>query len=376
MTILAPSAPAAAGDAPQTIMGTVPDWLRRLAGRQLSPRTIETYRKDLVRFVTWLEQRLGRAATPADITPRAIEDWQDDHAHLNGASHMKLISALHSYCTWAARRGLCADDPTELVERPRRPDVLPRALTTTQLAGLEALLSRPLPVLNRRRRWLIERDHRAILLMLYAGLRLSEAADLAWAHVDLTAHTLTVHQGKGNRSRVVPLHPRLRAALLLIPERERVGYVAGGQGGRRVLGKALARMFEARGWLRTDWQITMSAHQLRHTFATNLMRAGVSMRNIQLLLGHRSLEVTQKYLRVDPDDQVRAIAALPSVLTTDAAPAPQPRPALAPRQGPSRPCAYCTGPLPMGSRPTRRFCSDSCKCRDARARAQKATDTR
>jgi len=291
---------------PPTIAETLPNFAAALAGRKLSPRTIDTYRRAVRYFGTWL----GPEATIADIQPGTLLAFQSDMRKRESATIRKYFCALRCYCRWLIRARLRGDDPTMDLIWPQRTTPLPRALSSADKAKLEWLLERPLPVLDKAKRWVLIRDRRAIVVMWYAGVRLSEAVNLKWADIDLQARSLTVQHGKGNKTRVVGLHSRLVACLEAVGEAERVGYVVGGRGGRKIAGKTLAKMFEAGGWVR-EAGLDISAHELRHTFAVTLLRNGADLRAIQLLLGHASLATTQIYLSLDLKDKQKAIDLLP-----------------------------------------------------------------
>lgn len=291
------------------IAGTLESFAIGLAARKLSHRTIDTYCRSVKTFVAWL----GMDATIGQIQADRLLMYQIHRRHLDAATIGKDLSAIRAYCRWCIRSGLRSDDPTLDFAWPARSQGVPRVLTTDEQRKLEKLLSRPLPVLNKETRWVRARERRGILLMLYAGCRLSETVNVAWGDVDLEARMLLIRHGKGRKSRAVGIHDRVLAALSAVPEAARVGYVAGGRHGDKISGKTLAKMFEKGGWVR-EAGLTISAHDLRHTFATLLLRAGADLRTIQQLLGHNSLATTQIYLSVDMRDKQKAIDLLPSTL--------------------------------------------------------------
>lgn len=286
------------------IMDTLDSYTAYLAGqRKLRPRAIETYRRAVVRVATWL----GDEATVAALTADAIGRYQVAKAHLLAASVAKELSAIRSYSRWCMRAQLRADDPTMELEWPKRTEPIPRALTARELRQLDAILAAAVPVLDRKGRRRVRRDTRIVLLMLYAGLRLSEVAALAWRDVDMDAATL-IARGKGGRDRVLPLHERLLANLRETPEAEQRGAVCGRADGKPLSYKSIPHVFDR--WLK-DAGLEISAHQLRHTFATRLLWAGQDIRVIQRLLGHASLATTERYLAVEMEQKRSAVAALP-----------------------------------------------------------------
>lgn len=290
-----------------TIESTLEGFAAYMAGRKFSQKTVSTYSRAVRAFALWL----GASATIADIQPERLIAYQADLRRRSAATIGKYLSAIRCYSRYLIRAGLRADDPTIDLVWPKRQDPPPRDLSSSELAQLHALLDRPLPVLDKKARWVLGRDKRAIVVMLYAGLRLSEVADLAWADVDMARRSLIVRRGKGGKWRTVPMHEVVSAWLDRVPAAERVGHVTGQRGGRKVSGKTLAKMFEQGGWVRESG-LEISAHDLRHAFALALLRSGVDIRTIQVLLGHASLATTQIYLHLDLKDKERAIGLLPS----------------------------------------------------------------
>lgn len=288
-----------------TIGRTLDGFAADLAGKKkLRPRAIETYLRAVRRFAAWL----GEESTHAEITEASIGRYQIAKGHLAPATIGKELSAIRAYCRWCIRAGLRHDDPTLNLERPKRPDPLPRALSSRDLRLLERILAAPLPALARKARQRIRRDRRIVLLGLFAGLRLSEIATLDWKCVDLDAETITVRDGKGGRDRVVPIAARLLDDLKETPEERQRGAVAGHADGRALSYKSIPHVFNR--WL-SDAGLDISAHQLRHTYAVTLLRAGADIRAIQTLLGHSSLAVTERYLALDLEDKRAATAKLP-----------------------------------------------------------------
>jgi integrase/recombinase XerD len=248
-----------------------------LAGRKLRPRAIDTYLRDLKTFVAFL----GDEPQVADITLENIERFQADRAHLAGSTIAKYLTVVRSYCRYCIKKQLRADDPTLEIDWPHREETPPRALNARALRLLDRALEMPLEHLPIRSRDIRLRNRIAILLMLYAGLRLSETAALLWKDVDLDVLMLTVRNAKGGKFRVIPLHERLAAALRLIPDQARRGAVCGRGDGRPRSYKSLPHIFDR--WLREEG-LEISAHQLRHTFATQMLWNGANLREIQRLL--------------------------------------------------------------------------------------------
>ena len=174
----------------------------------------------------------------------------------------------------------------EEIPMPKRPRKLPEILSPEEVRHfLDAI---------------INHKHRAILMTAYAaGLRVSEATHLKVTDIDSQRMMLRVEQGKGMKDRYVMLSPRLLDVLRTYWKSARPtrwmfpGEVPGQPITREAVGLACQKA-------RRDAGITkpITPHSLRHAFATHLLESGADLRTIQLLLGHRSLATTARYLKV------------------------------------------------------------------------------
>jgi integrase/recombinase XerD len=248
--------------------------------RQFSPRTQETYLYAVTRFA----QHFGRS--PAQLGPAHIRQYQL-HLLSRHASRSTLV------ITGAALRfvySVTLNRPwtVERLPYPRPHRRLPVVLSRTEVARF---LAAP-PHLK----------HRALLTTIYAaGLRVSEVVTLKVSDIDSQRMVIRVRQGKGAADRYVMLSPRLLPLLRaywkahhptdwLFP-----GRVAGKPLTPRHVKRICHEVRERAGLAKT-----ISPHTLRHSFATHLLEAGTDLRQIQLLLGHRSLSTTARYLHVSP----------------------------------------------------------------------------
>jgi site-specific recombinase XerD len=159
-----------------------------------------------------------------------------------------------------------------------------------------------------------ERDRLLLALMAYAGLRRSELLGLEWADVDLSRRRLRVRRAKGGRQRTIPIHPALAPLFAeyyatRVPLTEHAVFV-GVQGNRlhyTQLGQTFRHYVDAAG---VNERKRVTPHTLRHVFASELLRAGANLRQIQELLGHKHLDSTQRYTRVNAHELRGAIKRL------------------------------------------------------------------
>jgi site-specific recombinase XerD len=164
------------------------------------------------------------------------------------------------------------------------------------------------------------RDKAIALLPLYAGTRIAEVAALDVPDVRLSARKGDIYLvGKGEKSRTVPLHVRLREALAAwleerpsCPGADDTAALLLSRRGTRMTTDALADVITAitrAAGLDDD----VTSHILRHTFGTELVRSGVDLVTVAELMGHASLETTRLYTRPSASDVQRAV----DVLTAD-----------------------------------------------------------
>ena len=152
-----------------------------------------------------------------------------------------------------------------------------------------------------------------LALFAYAGLRRSELLGLDWDDVDLERRLLRVRKAKGGRQRVVPIHPALEPLF--------VDYLASAPPtpSRRSSSASREAPFAddpdatflryARAAGVTERK-RVTPHTLRHVFASELLRAGANLRQIQELLGHKHLDSTQRYTRVTAHELRGAVKRL------------------------------------------------------------------
>ncbi len=262
----------------------------------LARPTLDSYRRDLEGLARW---RNGAGGGLAGADRAALFDylaWRTREGY-SPRSNARLLSALRAFFAQCLRRGERSDDPTALLEPPKLPRSLPKALAESEIEALLATpdVGTPLGL----------RDRAMFELMYGAGLRVSELVNLPATALNLRQGVLRV-TGKGGKERLVPLGEEAQHWL------ER--YLAEARpplAGKRALAPLfLSAKGEAPG-RQQFWQLVkryagvagieprrISPHGLRHSFATHLLNHGADLRVLQMLLGHSSLSTTQIYTLV------------------------------------------------------------------------------
>ncbi len=210
----------------------------------------------------------------------------------------RILSGVRSFYRFLLLEGYIEDDPTELLESPKRPQRLPTVLTLDEVDRIEDAIDLSLPQGQR---------DRAIIEMLYScGLRVSELCGLQLSDLYLDEGFIRV-TGKGSKQRLVPISPRaIKELNLWFASRCHIDIRRGEEDYVFVSqqrGKHLSRItvfHNLRDYARqAGIDKTISPHTLRHTFATHLLEGGANLRAIQAMLGHESLATTQIYTNID-----------------------------------------------------------------------------
>jgi integrase/recombinase XerD len=277
--------------------------------RALSVNTLVSYQRDLVRYLAFLKTaEIGSldAVTSTDLTTHlsGLRTGDDEHPPLSASSAARAMSAVRGLHRFAVREGLAADDPSREVKPPVPPRRLPKALEVDEV---ERLLATPQADTPRGLR------DRALLEFLYGtGARISEAVGAAVDDIDLADGTVLL-QGKGGKSRIVPIGGYARDALATYLTAGRPTLVRAGRGTPAVFcnvrGGPLSRQSAwtilhraaADAGLPVDGPRAVSPHTLRHSYATHLLDGGADVRVVQELLGHASVTTTQIYTLVTVD---------------------------------------------------------------------------
>ena len=274
------------------------------ANLAVSEHTLRAYISDLRSFTTYCQVReLSQENIRRVVTLRAIRSWLASLVQ-EGKSRSTIsrrTASIRSFTAWAYRRGYLDSDPGLLVTSARGDQKLPQVQTpsdTAELLSFAATRAREENSPATIRDW-------AILETIYAtGIRVSEVCSLDTTSIDQQGMTLRVI-GKGNKERVVPFTRACLSALqawlshgrpsLAIPEAGRALFV--GDKGRRIDPRVIRAMIHrmcAQAGVRD-----LAPHALRHTAATHILAGGADLRAVQEMLGHSSLQTTQRYTHVD-----------------------------------------------------------------------------
>ena len=261
-----------------------------------SQHTVRNYRLDLLDFGRWAARS---SVNPLCATRRDMRSYLGDldYAQYSRRTVNRRLSSVRSFFRWLAAEGLVESNPADVVSGPKLARSLPRTIPPADMARLLSVWrgsDKPSDMRNR-----------AILEFLYAcGARISETSGLLVDNVDFDTAQVRVF-GKGSKERIVPLHELAIASMRDYLFNARPALLAGKESpyffvstrGNQMSPDALRKMFK-QSLLAAGLDQTLSPHDMRHTFATDLVEGGADLRSVQEMLGHSSLSTTQIYTHV------------------------------------------------------------------------------
>ncbi|WP_413560146.1 tyrosine-type recombinase/integrase [Bdellovibrio sp. HCB209] len=268
--------------------------------KSASPLTIKHYTLDLQQAfkLDKHSQSTKTSYSEAELMAEvraAFNRW----ATLSLASRNRKAATLKSFFHWAyVVEDLLERDLSLQVTCPKVPRKLPHFLSVDEALAVLHTFDRDKDVPLREK---------VLFLLLYgAGLRVSEACNVRWNEIQFPQKTLRV-KGKGNKERVVAL-PGMTVTALQKWKKEG-GFDEYVFGETPLVQRTAYEMVRQSG-VRAGLLKPLHPHALRHSFATHLLSSGANLRTLQEMLGHESLQATEKYTHLGIDQLARTMEAL------------------------------------------------------------------
>ena len=272
--------------------------------RGLSLNSVEAYEQDLHKLWDYCDKH---GIDPVRATFNDLQDfvYTTFSGSTNTRTQARVISGIHAFYRFLLYHNYIDQDPSELIEMPKKERHLPSVLSVEEIDAMIAAIDLTSPQGNR---------NRAIIEMLYgSGLRVSELTNLKLSDMYLSEGYMLIH-GKGSKQRLVPISPEAekwfqywmedRCHLDIQPKAGDIAFLNrnGGQLTRAMIFTIIRRLAEQAGIKKT-----ISPHTLRHSIATHILQNGADLRIIQQLLGHEDITTTEIYTHVDIHDLRRAV---------------------------------------------------------------------
>ncbi len=227
---------------------------------------------------------------------KAFNGW----ASLSLASRNRKASTLKSFFSWAFAEGLILQDLSNLIASPKVPKKIPHFISVDEAMAVLKAFEKT----GDESRKQSHLQSKVLFLLIYGGgLRISEACNLKWRDIDPEQKILRV-LGKGNKQRLIAL-PKLAFQNLVLWKQQQgpSEYVFG----EKPINPRAAYELIRQSGIRAGLLKPLHPHALRHSFATHLLSSGANLRTLQELLGHESLQATEKYTHLGIDQLARTM---------------------------------------------------------------------
>lgn len=273
---------------------------QRLAGR--SSGTINKHLLELRRLARWLDTE---QQDWQQLTRRILQQYVRQRADKAFSTRSNMFCTLRVFFDWATVQDYTQSSPAAGFRTPTRPRPVPRSLNRDQVRVLVAELGRAQTLRA-------QRDRALILTGLYAGLRAAELAALRWPAVDFAGATITIRLSKMGHGRTVPLHQVLADELrawrdALAPAGDVAVFgLAGATIKPNQVNRIVRAVAHAAG-------LRCTTHQLRHSFATWMLRSSSDLYAVSKALGHSRIAQTEIYLSADPEQIRDSLDTLPGL---------------------------------------------------------------
>lgn len=295
----------------ELLLSTVHRFLDYLKIEKIASKvTLRDYGRELLRLNDFL---LSKDIVDLNlISTRTLREYiyqAKQSRDLASSSTAKLIAIVKSFFNFLEEDEIINRNPARKIKVPPKINKIPQVLSKQEID----LIIRSIdfaPLYFRKNN---TRDKLIITLLYYTGIRRSELLKLNWDDLNLSKSTLMVRSGKGNKDRLIPVHPTLSDLIDKYLE-ERLPLLDNaliiGERGKRMCKccfvDILNRYLEISGLKKKGY----SAHSFRHSFASHLIESGVDMFKVQKLLGHATLETTKIYINFYSTQMAKAVGRL------------------------------------------------------------------
>ena len=207
------------------------------------------------------------------------------------------LQSFRSFYKWCRIRGYVKKNPTQNIEKPKLPKRLPRCLTKGQA---QIILMH-----TDNFQWCSDFAHARnvaiIYTFLFTGIRLNELLHIRFPDVNMETLEILIHEGKGKKERIVPIHPKLKRILQNYLQQRKIKkksskwFFTGVNSEKRLYEKNIYQICEK---VIVSSGIKFSPHMLRHTFARLACDENINLFKLKEVLGHSEISTTQIYLSV------------------------------------------------------------------------------
>lgn len=276
-------------------------YLKHLENMDSSPHTVRHYRTTLREFGMFLQKKWGTEILLEDIRLQDLSSYLSYKKEQGtcGRTRRNYIITFRSFWKYLVRHKYTTDNPSLQLEDIRVPKKERIYLTMAEMQQFLDVIDRPI-------------IYAACSTICYSGLRISELCQMKLKDVNFTRDVIHVVCGKGKKDRIIPLNTELKQILENYINHDRnpnskylFSSATSGRLSHQYLNQMIHRYAKQAGV-----NPKISAHCLRHSFASALVAKGAPITSIQRLLGHTDLKTTNIYMHVDQKDLIRTVNLL------------------------------------------------------------------
>jgi site-specific recombinase XerD len=267
--------------------------------KTFSPHSLKAYKTDLEQA---FENKLDLVCSAEDLwghSRGAIQIW----AGLSLSSRNRKIATLKSFFNWLFEEKQIQTNYSNQLICPKVPKKIPHFISVDEVIAILKYLAGPFHNDESQKKAYLQKT---LFLILYgSGLRISEACNLKWKQINLAEQKILVH-GKGNKERYSVIPNFCVEHLKYFQKKFKTSeslFVFGETAMNPRTGFELIRTLGAAAGLTNN----LHPHALRHSYATHLLASGTNLRTLQMLLGHDSLQATEKYTHLSVDHLARLV---------------------------------------------------------------------
>lgn len=288
--------------AEKDVTNVIHSWIGYLTNeRRYSENTVSAYARDLAIFIKFFSDK-GKIVNLEFLSNLEVRDFRSfitsrANKHIEKSSLAREISAFKNFFKWLDIAHILKNSAISIISTPKANKALPKSIdvddTLSIIQDAKNIATND---------WQGLRDMAVFTLLYGAGLRISEALSLNYKDF-ITAENFLKIKGKGNKERFVPLLPIVKENINAYIRAVSTNFslnealFIGARGDRlspRIIQRQLQKIRN-----RLGLPDTVTPHALRHSFATHLLAQGTDLRSIQELLGHETLNTTQRYTNVE-----------------------------------------------------------------------------
>ena len=269
-----------------------------LRRRRYSPNTVKTYISMFSEFAGRFPDKPFETLDDKDV--EVFQDYLVNIKKVSSSTQNQAINAIKFYF----EKVLGRDRKEYWIDRPRKEKRLPKVLSTDQVFALINAIENT--------------KHRCAVGLLYSsGLRIGELINLKLEDTDLQNRLVYIRGGKGKKDRTTIIGFEMASKIgAYVDEYKPNVWLFNGQSGQQYTASSVNKVIK-RAAQKAGIHSAVTAHTLRHSFATHLMIAGTSMRNIQELLGHASLATTMIYTEVNNRNLRETVSPMDALMRKD-----------------------------------------------------------